>query len=153
MHTDRYRPLRRRSFSITLRGMRTDEAERLLAKLWERNRSFRGPHEAVAAFALVERLGELEALDALRALATSSDMNAMLREHAVSLLGAFKRPEDLSLVIALMRDEYIQDLAQLVVEQSWPARAIEPLIARLPVRDDDALCVIEALGSIGDERA
>jgi HEAT repeat protein len=129
------------------------QAESTLAELRERNRSFPGPHEALMARELVDRLAELGALDMVREIAADRDMNPFLREHAVSILGDARHPEDLSLVMAMMRDDYIQDLAQLVLEQSWDADAVPALLARLPHRDDDALCLIEALGNVGDERA
>jgi HEAT repeat protein len=129
------------------------EAELTMAELRERNRSFRSPLEALEARVLVDRLGEIGALDALREITAAPEINAHLREHAISILGDAQQPEDLQLVMSMMRDEYIQDLAQLVVEQSWGASAIDAMLARLPHRDDDALCLIEALGNVGDERA
>jgi HEAT repeat protein len=129
------------------------EAERTIAELRERNRSFRSPLEALDARVLVDRLGEIGAHDALREITTAPEMNPHLREHAAWLLGEARRPEDLPLLIAMMRDDYIQDLAQLVVEQSWGVEAVPAMLGRLPHRDHDALCLIEALGNVGDERA
>jgi hypothetical protein len=108
---------------------------------------------ALVARELVDRLAELGALDVVREIAVDRTMNAFLREHAVSILGYARHPEDLSLVMSMMRDDSIQDLAQLVVEQSWGVDAVPALLTRLPHRDDDALCLIQALGNVGDERA
>jgi HEAT repeat protein len=126
---------------------------RALEELRARNARLRSPLEAVEACEVVARLQTLEAYDALREVTAPREFDPQLREYAISALSDFKRPEDLAFVISMMRDHYIQDVAQACIQQEWSVEAVDALLARLPDRDDDAMCLVEALGIVGDERA
>jgi HEAT repeat protein len=76
-----------------------------------------------------------------------------VREEALSGLARVGDLRDLPIMLELMDDIYVDDVAQLCVPD-YGAAAVEPLIEKLRTgADERPLGVIEALGEIGDERA
>jgi HEAT repeat protein len=75
------------------------------------------------------------------------------REGALSGLAEIRDLRDLPIMLELMDDITVDDVAQLCV-QDYGAAAVEPLIEKLRAAGAERpLGVIEALGAIGDERA
>jgi HEAT repeat protein len=79
--------------------------------------------------------------------------NAFVREEAIVALSSMRIPEDLPLLLDLLRDPDVQDVAQSCIERDWGDRSTDALIARLAGCDDDCLCLIEALEHVGGARA
>ena len=76
----------------------------------------------------------------------------LTREEALTGLAQIRDPRDLPLMLERMGDHYMEDAAQLCV-QDYGELAVEPLLDRLRAGTENILCTIEALGVIGDRRA